>query len=154
MWRESCSSHQRPLSPHPVLGKQLFFTRFIEYPELERTPKDHCVQLLALHRRPPNNPTLCLSVVQTLPKLLQSSGHLILHKTRDPQLHIPGKLPLCWLGRTCPVFLLQGCSSCHSWLWEWEFWKVPALWITHQEQSHPFQESNFLQLLRKELSSS
>lgn len=73
MLRGSCSSHQLPLIPHPVLWNQLFFTEFMEYLKLERTHKDHYVQLSALHWRPPNNPTLCLNVVQTLLKLLQSS---------------------------------------------------------------------------------
>lgn len=63
MWKGSCSSHQLPLIPHPVLWKQLFFTEFMEYLKLERTHKDHYVQLLALHWRPPNNPTLCLKVL-------------------------------------------------------------------------------------------
>lgn len=114
MWRGSCSSHQLPLIPLPVLRKQLFFIGFIEYPELERTHKDHCVQLPALHRRPANNPTLSLKALSkhslnfsnprgTYPS--QNEG------STDPQLHIPGKLPLCSLGRIHPVFLMQGCSS-------------------------------------------
>lgn len=57
MWSGSRSSHELPLIPHPVLGKQLFFTEFIKYLKLEWTHKDHCIQLLALHWRPPNNLT-------------------------------------------------------------------------------------------------
>lgn len=63
MWRGSHSSHKLPLIPHLVLGKRFFFTEFIEYLKLKRTHMDHCVQLLALHWRPPNNLTQCLKAL-------------------------------------------------------------------------------------------
>ena len=45
----------------------------MEYPEWGGTHKDHPVQPLFPHRHP-NNPTLCLSIVQTLLELWQPWG--------------------------------------------------------------------------------
>lgn len=38
---------------------------------------------------------------------------------------------------------MQDCSSSRSWLWEWTFWKVPALWIAPGTQS-PLPGKQFL----------
>lgn len=77
MWRGNCFSHQLPWIPHPVLGKQLFFTEFTEYLKLERTHKDHCVPTLCpAQDTPKQSHPVPESVVQTLLTLLQSSWHL------------------------------------------------------------------------------
>lgn len=147
VWMGNCFSHQLPLIPRPVLGKQLFFTEFTEYLELERTHKDHCVSTLdPAQETPKQSHPVLESVVQILLTLFLMA--LILHKMRDPQLHIPGKPPLCSLGRTHTVFLMQGCSSSHSWLWEWTFWKVPVLWIAPGRQL-PLSGKQFLAALEE-----
>lgn len=78
---------------------------------------------------------------------------LILHKTRDPQLHIPGKAPLCSLGESTQYFLCRTAAAPAPGYGNGHFGRCQPFGL-HQEHSHPFQESNFLELLRKELSSS